>query len=338
MADDFEYERAAWEAVQEHKRRQAERSPRRLLPPGPRRAVDELSERLRAFLESAPGAEVFHSAFSRALDGGNRLIGKAAVRTVRRRRIVARYSRHGAAVVDLADIRELPLRSIDEVRPALDVRYALGTFLTGAASGAVAGGGALASTAGAAPGLGVVATAMATDAALTLGAVNRGVAQVAAYYGYDATRPEERLFALGVMNAALAGTGKSAAYAELSQLAQKLVRDATWEKLNEHLLTRVVRKVYDRFGYRLVKRKLAQVVPVVGMLIGGGLNAQLLDSAIEEIDVLYRERLLQDRYGPEGPAGLGAALFRKDADGDEDEVPLVDIIDAEIVEEAGAGD
>lgn len=133
------------------------------------------------------------------------------------------------------------------------------------------------------------------------------------------------------MNAALAGTGKAAAYAELNKMVQKLARDATWRQLNEHAIARISSSVFERFGYTLTKRKLGEVVPVVGALVGGGLNAQLLNSALEEIDVLYRERFLTDRYGAAGPDGIGAATFSAVPIAD---VPgLLDIIDAEIVEE-----
>ena len=109
---------------------------------------------------------------------------------------------------------------------------------------------------------------------------------------------------------------------------QKLARDATWKQLNEHAVARISQRVFERFGYTLTKRKLGEVVPVVGAVIGGGLNAQLLNSALEEIDVLYRERFLRDRYGIDGPGGIGAAAF-SDAP---DPGGLVDIVDAEIVE------
>ena len=69
----------------------------------------------------------------------------------------------------------------------------------------------------------------------------------------------------------------------------------------------------------------------MGAVIGGGLNAQTLNSALEEIDVLYRERFLTDRYGAAGPDSIGAATFSAAPTAD---VPgVLDIIDAEMVEE-----
>ena len=318
---------------------QAARSPRALLPSSAREKLDDFEELVRRYLDSAPGYAKFASVFGRALDGTFRVVGKLGARSVSSRRIAAGYRKRGLAVASLEDVRRLPLQNIDDVKPDLDVVYAGATFVSGTVLGFLAGGGTMVAAgttvarggAAAAPSMGVVGSILATDAAVTLAAVNRGLAHVAGYYGYDYRQREERLFALGVMNAALAGPGKAAAYAELNKIVQQLARNATWQKLNEHALARISQRVFDRFGYTLTKRKLGEVVPVVGALIGGGLNAQLLNSALEEIDVLYRERFLCDRYGATGPDGIGAADFSAPPAGDA--AGLLDIIDAEILDE-----
>ena len=67
----------------------------------------------------------------------------------------------------------------------------------------------------------MVVGAMAADTAAVLFGSAREVFHIAAYYGYDVDRPEERLRALGVLNYATA-TGqaaKNSAYNELQKLA-----------------------------------------------------------------------------------------------------------------------
>ena len=59
----------------------------------------------------------------------------------------------------------------------------------------------------------------------------------------------------------------------------------------------VIKKVADLIGVRLTKAKLAQVVPIVGAAVGGGVNAWYMASIVETAYVLYRKRFLIRRYG-----------------------------------------
>lgn len=159
-----EYERRAWLDVQEHKRLQAERSPRALLPGSAREKIDDLWERVRGYLDTAPGYDKFAGAFGRALDGTFGLVGKIGVRSVSRRRIAGAYGRRGLEVALLEDVRHLPMQDIDRVKPSLDVAYAGATLVSGTVLGFLAGGGTMVAAgatvasggAAAAPGMGVV--------------------------------------------------------------------------------------------------------------------------------------------------------------------------------------
>ncbi|MDD7939333.1 EcsC family protein [Actinomycetospora lutea] len=190
-----------------------------------------------------------------------------------------------------------------------------GTIL--AAGGAVGSGGVAA-----APGVGTVVGAMAADAAASIVTSNRAVAHIAAYYGYDIDDPAERIYALGVLNMGLAeDAGKIVAYRELNNVVQALARRQTWKQLSGNQVTRVVSAVYKALGMRLTQRKLAQAVPVVGVVIGAGLNARALSRVVDEAEHLYMERFLRDKYGIPLEA---------------EELPeagaLVQVIEAEIVE------
>ena len=63
------------------------------------------------------------------------------------------------------------------------------------------------------------------------------------------------------------------------------------------MVTGVIEKVFTRLGFRITQRKLGQAVPVVGTLIGAGMNARLLSSVIDDAEHIYRERFLRERYG-----------------------------------------
>ncbi|MGN6243873.1 MAG: EcsC family protein [Motilibacteraceae bacterium] len=356
MSDQLDYEQRAWNQVQAYKQSQANSVAHSVVPAAARQKVAAWAQQVQDFLNNVPGAAKFAQTFHKALAGINGLVGRVGRASLSPRRVQRAYNKAGHPVTQLRQIRDLPLEAIDLVKPTrLDLAYTAGSFTGGAALGFLAGGGTVVAavesvgTAGAGAGLGVgaVVSILATDAALTVATVQRGLAHVAAYYGYDQDEPEEKLFALGVLNAAMAGNGgKAAAYAQLNKLMQQLVRNTAWAQLNQNVVTQVTRKVFEQLGYRLTKQKLAETVPVVGAFIGGGMNAYLLDRAMEEIDMLYRERFLRERYGEDGPSGSGAAPFAPAPGGGgvagaaEDDVDILDIIDAELVEddEQASGD
>lgn len=164
---------------------------------------------------------------------------------------------------------------------------------------------------------------MAADAAASIVTSNRAVAHVAAYYGFDVDDPAERVFALGVLSMGLAeDAGKLVAYRELNKIVQALARKQTWKQLSSNQVTQVVRAVYATLGMRLTQRKLAQAVPVIGVVVGAGLNARALARVVDDAEHLYLERFLREKYD------IPVDTVEAEPGGE-----LVDIIDAEIVEE-----
>ena len=305
IEDMSSYERAAWDDVvrwQVGRLADAERAARR------GKARDRLaraSEFGREKLDAIPGSQQLAATLTKAVDGMLTMVNKAAEKTVRRDAVVDAYAKRGHTVTDIADIRRLDLEDIDKVKPRLDLRYASGTAVTGAVTGLAVSGGEILATVGtvasagaaAAPGAGTVVGALAADAVAVLGAMTRAVARTAAFYGYDTDLPQERIFALGVLNFGLAQqTGKSAAYIELNKIVQALARNVSWAQLNKNSVTRVIHVVYQRLGMNLTKRKLGQAVPVVGIVLGAGLNARMLAKLIDDADRLYRERFLRDKH------------------------------------------
>lgn len=143
-----------------------------------------------------------------------------------------------------------------------------------------------------------------------------------------AALPDERLFALAVLGMGTAAeAGKAAAYIEINKLVQALARRASWDQLRQNAVTHVVEKVFARLGFRITQRKLSQAIPVIGTLLGAGMNARLLMSVVDDADHIYRERLLRERYGLalEEPTTLSTGQ----AEGD-DVIDVVEIVEDEI--------
>ena len=99
----------------------------------------------------------------------------------------------------------------------------------------------------------------------------------------------------------------------------------TWKVLDKSAVTKVVKGAYARLGMNLTKRKLGQAVPVVGIVLGAGLNARLINRVADDAGRIYRERFLRERYG------LVTTDVELAEGGAEETVKLTEIIEAEVV-------
>lgn len=299
------YEKREWDRLQERKEAALNKQTRNFIPQQARDRLTSLGQKAM----SAPGADKVAAAYGGAAKGLGKVVGDTAGRTVSKKRVVAQYRRNGHDIAGLDEIRELDLRVVDEVARHNLVRY--GHALSAAATGlgtaaAVTGGEVLASAgtiagagAGAAPGLGTVAGAMLADTGMMLALATRTVAATALYYGYSPNDPEEELFMMSVIALGMAtGTSaKTAAYAELAQLTQLLVKSAPWAKLNEKVLTKIAQRFATKFAQELTKKKLGQFVPIAGMAVGAGLSYRHIDRIAVSARDAYRERFLIEKSG-----------------------------------------
>ena len=153
-----------------------------------------------------------------------------------------------------------------------------------------------------APGVGVTASAIAVDITTFLAAATRLVAHTAAYYGYDSEDPTERLFSTMVVSQAIDPTGSGHDFVVEKQTTMlafnKVMRDlARRGSLGGNVVVSAMNSLFSAMGVRLASRKLAQIVPVAGVVVSAGLNAALMRTIGETADHLYRERFLAERYG-----------------------------------------
>lgn len=349
------YDQRAWDALERERRRQLARSPRRLVPAPIREQARQLGKKARAAASAVPGFGQAEELVDQMLRAAGDISAKVAANSLGAERILAAYRKAGHDSVELIpDIQRLSLRDIDNVKPRLDVAYIAAVAASGAAAGFAVSGGELAALvggaaggavggaagagagavpgagAGAAPGAGVVVGAIAADSAAVLFATARVIFHIAAYYGYDADRPEERLRAMGVLNYATA-TGqatKNQAYVEVQKLAGLIVRNATWKQLDQNTITKIVRRVFEKLSQRLTKRKLGVALPVVGIAAGAVMNGVTLSQAADAADMLYRQQFLCDKYSIPLPSDRSEDAS---VDGDnDDEISVADIVEAEV--------
>jgi hypothetical protein len=332
------YERAAWERLRTLVAERVEKESR--VPKQLRRAVDSAGDKARDVWDKVPGADNLEEALAKALGGLKEVTLDPAMASVSERGVIRRFVKHGHDVETIADLRTLDLELLDRVRPKLRTRYSAAAAVEGAAAGLViTGGEALAAAGsvfgagvGAAPGAGAIAGAVAFDAATVIAASARVTAHVGTYYGYEVCSPEEELFALSAMSFSNSGpqTAKLMAFQQLSVVTQQLVRQRTWAELNEKALVRVVTALFERLGLVITKRKLGQAIPLVGALIGSGLNAAYLQSVGRDAELAYRMRFLAEKHGLDTADLIPASAFEAVRASHEDYIDIEEIVDAEL--------
>ena len=244
-----------------------------------------------------PGGEALTRTVSSAALGLVELAASASEASVRRKRILKAYRAAGHDVNTLQDIRALSLDQVLAVKPRLSLAYSG----TAAAEGAVSG---------------VTASEMAVDDTAFLAAATRLVAHTAAYYGYDSEEPTERLFSTMVLSQAIdpAGAGrdfiveKQATMLAFNTVMQDLARQGSIEMLGGSVIVSAMKSLFSAMGVRLATRKLAQIVPVAGIVVSAGLNAALMRTIGDTADHLYRERFLAERYGHVQASGASTDL------------------------------
>ena len=82
----------------------------------------------------------------------------------------------------------------------------------------------------------------------------------------------------------------------LNKVMRKFAQRGSMETIGNNALTASVNSLFAALGARLVGMKMAQIVPIVGILVGVSLNASLIRTIGVTADHLYRERLLMERY------------------------------------------
>lgn len=181
------------------------------------------------------------------------------------------------------DIGKLDLEHVDSALRGLDRKYPALAAAEGTATG-------LAGAAGIVPDL------------IALVSINlRAAGEYASYCGFDISQPEERLFAMELLDyvASSSDTTKDVTLAPAVRTATKVARTQSTNVLEQMGVMNAIERAARALGIKLTGAKLAQVVPITGAIIGGGFNALYTASVCKSAFFLYRERFLVEKYGEE---------------------------------------
>lgn len=213
-------------------------------------------------------------------------------------------------VVKLARKRDIPIDEFEQLRnqdlKSCDRLLALNTLqwrTAGAAEGAAMGALSLVPIAG-------LPVAITADI-IVVQVLSTAIATRVAYsYGFDAKDPEERAFIERLVRRSfLAQSGKAAPLREVSHAAQAVKGRVNWSsKLRaDHRLLAALEKVLKHLGpsgAHVSVQSVAKFVPVVGILIGAGVNATVLGNVAEDAKRYCQTRFLSEKYGLPLPQAL----------------------------------
>lgn len=224
-------------------------------------------------------------------------------------------------VEKLARKRGLDLNSFTELRQQ-DLKFCdrLLKFntLTWRTAGALEGGamGVLALT----PVAGIP-VAMTADI-LVIQVLSTSIATRIAYsYGYDANDPHEQMFIQRLVRRSfMAQAAKVEPLRDVARAAEAIHGRVRWsDKLRaDHRLISALEKLLQHLGpagARVPIQNVAKVVPVVGILIGAGMNSAVLGNVAADAQRYCQTRFLCEKYGLPLPAALAT---------DPDDDPLAD--------------
>lgn len=326
-ADMSPYDRKAWMAATERLARQRESKVRQAVSG----AVAPALRAASGAWDRVPAHENLEAQVSSAMAGMKAVTFDPALRSVNADKVLRR---RGASCRE--DLFDLDLKQLDRSLPGLRTVYSGAAFVEGGGTALVVTGAEVSATVSGGVTIGVAVAAIAADAVASMALMGRIIGRVAAEYGYDVRLPEEEVFALGVMSLGTAATAAetTVALANLRRLTVVMMRQPTWAELNRHALVRMIDRVFTLLGEKLVKRKLAQAVPVAGAFINAGLSAHMADQTYRRARDAYRLRFLSEKYGIE-PANWITTDVEAGAEGVLDAVlDDVDAPELETVEEA----
>lgn len=199
-------------------------------------------------------------------NGGRYLISeKSVLKTIQKKTSIP--------INDVSDIKEMPLKVMDEVSQELTVQRKK-----------------LATIQGASTGIGGIFT-LAIDIPALMAISLKTLQEIAIIHGYDPNEKSERIFIVKCLQFSSADiVGKRAILNGLSSYHQE-------EKKSDEMMSElqgwreVVYTYRDQFGWK----KLFQMVPIAGLIFGAFTNRAMINDLSETGIMLYRKRRILER-------------------------------------------
>ena len=157
---------------------------------------------------------------------------------------------------------------------------------------------------GTALGFGGLAT-IAADIPVFMGIALRSIYDISSAYGYPVDNESEQRFVMMTL-AAVSASGMSEKRNTLFTigLVGKELRTGTWKSIDKLIAASLagpliesisVKELAKKLGLNLTKRKAAQLIPIAGAVVGGSMNAIMLNEIAHTAYMVYRRRWLADK-------------------------------------------
>ena len=129
----------------------------------------------------------------------------------------------------------------------------------------------------------------------------RVVRQVGVEYGYAEDDDFERDFCLAVLRGSSANSVKEKVDAQIAlNLMARTTAKKTWKSMatatfGPELAVTTVRTLSKQLGINLTKRKVGEIVPLIGAAVGAATNAQFINKVGSDAQHAFQKRWLNDR-------------------------------------------
>lgn len=240
------------------------------------KSLSALSAPIEKAGDAIMAAPQFGDTLQEAVENTLTTVSDAANWSIDEQDILKAYNEQSEESINsIADIQKLPLQTIDEQVNLFKSKYVAASSAQGITTG-------MAGWAG-----------IPADIAGVIAANLRAIAEFATYYGFDVDQKSEQLFAISLLSIATSTSAEDRQAALDKSLS--LLKDPetmAFNKVNEEVVSRVVRQTATKVATDMVKTKAAQVIPAVGSLVAGGVNANYTANVCEAAYQCYRQRFL----------------------------------------------
>jgi len=221
----------------------------------------------------------FGDALTKATEQSITALSNAANWTLNTQDVINTYQNEsdiaGSSITTFSDIERLPIAVVDKQVELFKSKYVALTSAQGVTTG-VAGW------------VGIPA-----DVVGLMTANLRAIGEYATYYGFDINNKGEQLFAMSLLAVATSASAEERKAAlDNTDAMVKDPQTQAFNQVNEEVMSRVVRQTATKVATNMVKTKAAQIIPAVGAVVAGGVNASYTASVCEAAHQCYRERFL----------------------------------------------
>lgn len=221
----------------------------------------------------------FGDALKKATEQTISTLSNAASWTLNTQDVIDSYQEEadieGSSIKTLSDIKHLPIAVVDKQVKLLKSKYVALTSAQGVTTGVVGWVG------------------IPADVVGLITANLRAIGEYATYYGFDMSDKGEQLFAMSLL--AVATSASAEARKAALDNTRTMIKDPktqAFNQINEEVMSRVLRQTATKVATNMVKTKAAQIIPAVGAVVAGGVNANYTANVCEAAYQCYRERFL----------------------------------------------